>query len=520
MQDSYHNIVDCVKMHAREVPERLAIVSEAGSVTYGQLGPKVDLLARRLLKLGVKKGDIVGVLSYPRIDAYVLHLALISVGAIWLGINPKYKYPEMEYITADSRPVALFFISEQGGRKYQNDIFKLKSEVDSVKHVVCFDEHVPGATYFADLMTERDLHAAEVTLPPIRGEDVAMIVYTSGSSGKPKGCMLRNKSMVHRGQMQIRDFDFNGEYPILYNPWPMNHVGGLQLLSAYSCVAGGTLVFQQSFEAENICRLVRENKINILILLPTMFHLLFSAKSFNPDDLASIELFMFVGASLSPDQIRRLQRLGHGKVQTNYGLTEGHSTVTISTPGLDPETLSVTLGHSKSGEVRVMSDDDQVCGEGMQGELQIRPEYCMLGYLNRPEATAAAFTADGWVKTGDRVEVLHGGEMRLVGRMSEMYKSGGYNIYPREIEMCLEEHPAVGLAAVVKRADELYGEVGCAYVVPKSGKELSTTELKTWCKEHIADYKVPKDFIVTASVPLLPNNKIDKVTLQKQVGAQ
>lgn len=97
-----------------------------------------------------------------------------------------------------------------------------------------------------------------------------------------------------------------------------------------------------------------------------------------------------------------------------------------------------------------------------------------------------------------------------------MYKSGGYNIYPREIEMCLEEHPGVGLAAVVKRADELYGEVGCAYIVPKSGKELNTSELKAWCKERIADYKVPKDFIISASVPLLPNNKIDKVTLQKQ----
>jgi len=519
VEQSYHNIVDCVKAHAREVPERLAIVSKTGSITYGQLALKVDLLARGLIRLGIKKGDIVGVLSYPRTDAYQLHLALISVGAIWLGINPKYKYPEMQYITADSRPIVLFFVSEQGERKYQDDIFKLKSEVDSVKHVVCFDQPIPGAMRFADLMTE-DGADKDATLPPIRGGDVAMIVYTSGSSGKPKGCMLRNKSMVHRGEMQIRDFDFSGEYPILYNPWPMNHVGGLQLLSAYSCVAGGTLVFQESFEAENICQLVRENKINILILLPTMFHLLFSAKSFNPDDLASVELFMFVGASLSPDQIRRLHRLGRGKVQTNYGLTEGHSTVTISTPGLDPETLSVTLGQSKSGEVRVMSDDGQVCGEGMQGELQIRPEYCMLGYLNRPEATAAAFTADGWVKTGDRVEVLQGGEMRLVGRMSEMYKSGGYNVYPREIEMCLEEHPAVGLAAVVKRADELYGEVGCAYVVPKSGKELSATELKAWCKAHIADYKVPKEVIVTAAVPLLPNNKIDKVTLQKQVRAQ
>ena len=515
-REKYRNIVDCIRVHATEVPNRLAIVAEAGSVTYGQLVPKVDRLARRLLKLGIKKGDIVGVLSYPRIDAYELHLALISIGAIWLGINPKYKYPEMEYITADARPVALFFVSGQGDREYKDDIFKLKSVVNSVKNLVCFDKSVQGTTLFEDLLADGGM-PADITIQAGHEEDVAMIVYTSGSSGKPKGCMLRNKSMVHRGQIQIRDFDFSGEYPILYNPWPMNHVGGIQLISAYSCVAGGTLVFQQSFEPENIGRLVRENKINILILLPTMFHLMFSAKSFNPDNFASVELFMFVGASLSPDQIRKLQRLGQGKVQTNYGLTEGHSTVTISTPGLDPEILSVTLGQSKSGEVRVISEDGKAGGVDMQGELQIRPEYCMLGYLNRPEATAAAFTDDGWLKTGDRVEVLQGGEMRLIGRMSEMYKSGGYNIYPREIEMCLEEHPGVGLAAVVKRADELYGEVGCAYVVPKNGKELNSSELKAWCKERIADYKVPKDFIISDSVPLLPNNKIDKVTLQKQI---
>jgi acyl-CoA synthetase (AMP-forming)/AMP-acid ligase II len=515
-KQKYQCIVDCVKKYAVHVPERLAIVSETGSTTYGELAPKVDHLARCLLKMGIRKGDIVGVLSYPRIDAYELHLALIAIGAIWLGINPKYKYPEMEYITTDATPVALFFVSELGERKYDGDIFKLKVAVDSVKHVICFDKPIPGATFFRDVLADYDVPAG-TALPRCSEEDVAMIVYTSGSSGKPKGCMLRNKSMVYRGQIQIRDFDFNGKYPILYNPWPMNHVGGIQLISAYSCVAGGTLVFRQSFEPEKIGAIVHANKINILILLPTMFHLMFSAKSFDPSNFASVELFMFVGGSLSPDQIRKLQKLGQRKVQTNYGLTEGHSTVTISAPGLDPETLSLTLGQSKTGEVRVVDDDGGPCEVGMQGELQVRREYCMLGYLNRPEATAAAFTKDGWLKTGDKVEIFKAGEMRLVGRMSEMYKSGGYNIYPREIEMCLEEHPGVGLAAVVKRPDELYGEVGCAYIVPKVGEELDAQDLKAWCKQRIADYKVPKDFVISSSLPLLPNNKIDKVALQKQI---
>jgi acyl-CoA synthetase (AMP-forming)/AMP-acid ligase II len=166
-----------------------------------------------------------------------------------------------------------------------------------------------------------------------------------------------------------------------------------------------------------------------------------------------------------------------------------------------------------------VGDDGKLCEAGMQGELQVKRDYCMLGYLNRPEATVRAFTEDGWLRTGDKVEYFKPGEMRLVGRMSEMYKSGGYNIFPREIEMCLEEHPAVGLAAVVKRPDTLYGEVGRAYIVPKAGEAPAVPDLIAWCKHRLADYKIPKDFVISSSLPLLPNNKIDKVTLQTQINS-
>lgn len=510
------SIVDCVLDHGSEHPHRTAIVSEDGALSYAELGSRIGPLARLLTEMGIGRGDVVGVLSHPLADAYELHLALIAVGAVWLGINPAYKYPEMEFIAQDARPVAIFFVSEHDGRDYVEAATRLRDRVSSIRHLVCLDRALPGIPSFAALRSGSGGAPAE--LAPRDPEDVALIVYTSGSTGKPKGCLLRNKSMVHRARMQIRDFDFHGEYPVLYNPWPMNHVGGIQLISAYAMVAAGTLVFRRKFDPEGIGRTVRENRVNTLILLPTMFHMMFSAKSFDSDDFASVELFMFVGGSLSPDQIRRLQEIGHGRVQTNYGLSEGHSTVTISQPGLDPETLSVTLGRSKDGEVRVVDEDGRVLAQvGQQGELQVRREFCMKGYLNRPDANAEVFTPDGWLRTGDRVELLEKGEMRLVGRMSEMYKSGGYNIYPREIEMCLEEHGDVGLAAVVKRPDPLFGEVGIAYVVPRRGRSPSAESLKKWCKAHIADYKVPKDFVIGDEVPLLPNNKIDKKVLQQKI---
>ena len=518
MTDAYprlESIVDCVIEHARRFPDRPAIIFEDGAVTYDRLSAQVEELAGQLLEIGVRRGEVVACLSYPRIDAYTLHLALISVGALWLGINPKYKLSEMSHIVQDAKPVAIFFVSEMDGRDYVNDVNALQSAADCIKHLVCFDNAVPGATLFSELMAEGTGRRSSAGSTARGGEDLCMIVYTSGSSGRPKGCMLRNKSMVHRGQMQVRDFDFSDDYPIVFNPWPMNHVGGIQLVSAYVMVAGGTIVFTRGFDAETMGKTVAENNINLLLLLPTMYHLMFSATSFDPDDFASVELFVFSGGSLSTGQIRKLRAIGQGRVQANYGLSEGHSTVTISTPGLDDKTLSVTVGRSRDGETRVVGDDGHECAAiGQQGELQVKREFCMLGYLNLPAATEEVFTADGWLKTGDKVELLEHGEMRLIGRMSEMYKSGGYNIYPREIEMCLEEHPDVGLAAVIKRPHEVFGEVGVAYISPKPGRQPTREELKAWCKRAIADYKIPKGFVINRNLPLLPNNKIDKVALQ------
>jgi len=521
MTDAYPHfasIVDCVIDHARKTPDRPAIVFEDGAVTYARLSARVEALAERLGEAGVRRGDVVACLSYPRIDAYTLHLALISIGAVWLGINPKYKLSEMSYIVRDAKPVAIFFVSQMDGRDYAADVVALQSAAEGIGLLVCFDNPVPGAKLFSAWMVEETRPRSSAGPEARDGEDVCMIVYTSGSSGRPKGCLLRNKSMVHRGWMQVRDFDFSGDYPIVFNPWPMNHVGGIQLVSAYVMVAGGTIVFTKGFDAETMGKTVAENGINLLALLPTMYHLMFSARSFDPDDFAAVDLFVFSGGSMSTDQIGKLRNLGRGKVQANYGLSEGHSTVTISAPGLDAKTLSVTVGRSRDGEVRVVGDDGQACSAaGQQGELQVKREFCMLGYLNLPRATEKVFTADGWLRTGDKVELLGQGEMRLVGRMSEMYKSGGYNIYPREIEMCLEEHPDVGLAAVIKRPHEIFGEVGVAYVVPKVGPEPTPEALKAWCKKAIADYKIPKDIIVNRNLPLLPNNKIDKVALQAEI---
>ena len=164
----------------------------------------------------------------------------------------------------------------------------------------------------------------------------------------------------------------------------------------------------------------------------------------------------------------------------------------------------------------MVNTDGDHCQAGEIGEFQVIPDYCMQGYFNRPDATAAAFTEDGWLKTGDLVEVLPDGNFRFSARVSDMFKSGGYNVYPREVEIALEEHRDISAAAVVGVPDPLYGEVGCAYITLLAEANIDTEELKQWCKSRVSNYKVPKTIAVLDAMPLLPNGKLDKTSLKKR----
>lgn len=202
---------------------------------------------------------------------------------------------------------------------------------------------------------------------------------------------------------------------------------------------------------------------------------------------------------------------------TNYGLTESGSAVTVIPPARDVDLLEKTVGWPFPGaEVRLVDKAGAPVADGEAGEIQSRSIYNMLGYWRRPEASAETISADGWLATGDLARRNPDGSYSIVGRVKEMYKSGGYNVYPREVEQVIESHPAVDMAAVVSAPDPVWQEVGVAYVLP--GGELSTEELRAWCRERLANYKLPKLFVVVEELPLLPIGKVDKVTLTQRAG--
>jgi acyl-CoA synthetase (AMP-forming)/AMP-acid ligase II len=233
-------------------------------------------------------------------------------------------------------------------------------------------------------------------------------------------------------------------------------------------------------------------------------------------DTASLRLLFFEGAPMPAEQIPDLQELA-AVVVTAWGLTESSCSVTYTAADDPLPVLAETVGRPAPGcELRIAAADGKSASDGEAGEVLVRGPCVMAGYFRQPDATAAAIDAEGWLHSGDIGRFDESGRLRLIGRMKEMFKSGGYNIYPREIEMVLESHPAVSLAAVVAMPDPLYQEIGCAFLLRKPGCGLEAAAINAWCRGRLANYKIPKRFVIRDELPLLPIGKLDKTALRAE----
>jgi acyl-CoA synthetase (AMP-forming)/AMP-acid ligase II len=229
-----------------------------------------------------------------------------------------------------------------------------------------------------------------------------------------------------------------------------------------------------------------------------------------------VELILWEGAAMPLPIIRRLREIVP-RLATAYNMTEA-TAITVVRPTDDLDVLANTVGLQFEGvEVRLIGEDGRAVADGEAGEVQTRSIYNMLGYWRRPKETAEVLTPDGWLRTGDLAERRADGRYRIVGRIKEMFKSGGYNVYPREVEDVIESHPAVAMAAVVSRPDPIWQEVGVAYVLPRA--PVTVAELEAHCRERLANYKIPKAFALCEELPLLPIGKVDKVALKRRSAA-
>lgn len=506
---------------AREIaalePHTEATILEGDVWTYAQLAARVDDLARALIAAGVMKGDRVATLQNPHPEYIVSFLAAASVGAIWVGLNPKYRTEELRHVVNDSEPRVLLARTRVEDRDYRQELAELIAGQPSIETVVVFD----GDTLFAGaqsmsafLETGREITdgALAARRAASGGADPCLIVYTSGSTGRPKGALLHHQGIL----------DFAREQEVLWethphsvvNYFPINHIGCVIDVTIPCIVARGTMIFMEEFDPVRCLDLMERHKVTLWGSVPSVFKLQFETPGFAERDLSSVKLIVWEGAAMPLEILQRLRGFC-GRLVTNYGMTETGSGITVTTPTDDLEILAESVGHPFPGvEIRLVGEDGQDVADGEVGEVWARSRYNMLGYWRQPEATKEAFSEDGYFKTGDLASRRADGRYRIAGRSKEMYKSGGYNVYPREVEMALEEHPAVGLAAVVGVPDPLWQEVGVAFVATTGA--VTAKELAAWCRGRLANYKAPKRYVISENLPLLPIGKVDKTLLKRR----
>ncbi|MEI9995595.1 MAG: class I adenylate-forming enzyme family protein [Rhizomicrobium sp.] len=508
-------ISDYAAWQARHQPDADALVLGARRITYAELDIAVDRTARALLAAGVKKGDRVATLQNPTPEFFIAFLATASIGAIWVGLNPKYRVEELLHVVKDAEPVVLLTRTQIEGRSYADEIAAFRSAVPMMDRVVVFDGNpmIAAAQAMEEFLREGDgIAGAELSAAreACGGRDPCLIVYTSGSTGKPKGALLHHEGIVEFSLEQNRLWPVDPQSMINY--FPINHIGCVIDCSSPCFVGGGKLVFLEHFSPSECLALMAEERITIWGSVPTVFRMQLTLPDFARYDLGAVQLILWEGAAMPSELLERLIEICP-RMATNYGMTETTSAITIVEPTSDFDILAGSVGVAFPGvEIRLADGEDRAVSDGTEGEVQTRSRYNLLGYWRRPDATKDAFTADGFFKTGDLAVRRPDGRYRIVGRLKEMFKSGGYNVYPREVEAALEAHPAVGQAAVVSIADPLWDEVGVAYVVPREA--VSAAALESHCRAHLANYKVPKRFVITGELPLLPIGKVDRRALK------
>lgn len=520
----HHDTISQYLNHwAQATPDAIAVVYAGERITYAELARRVDAVARALLADGVRRGDRVAVLAHPTLFFWLTFLASLSIGAIWLGLNPKYRLPELEYNVGNSKPTLLLGLHGFEG----DDFAPILRQLAKSQHMErCPIVYGAGAAPGADLerweeflargqsIADAALREARAAVDPDSG---ALIVYTSGSTGRPKGAVLGQRGLARSFEIQAEHAPIN---PIrVVANLPINHIGGVGDLCCTPLIQGGTIVFQERFDAHAMLSAVAEYGVNAFMQVPTTLKILAEHPDFATADLSNLRYISWGGGPLPIDVVRQWRALGV-HLGTTYGMTEITGSVTYSAPDASDEELGGTVGKPiPEIEYRLVGEDGQPVPVGKPGEVLVKTPGLLLEYFENPTATAEAFTADGFFRTGDVGYLRPDGNMCLVARTKEIFKSGGYNTYPREIELALEESPAVRLAAVVPVAHPTFDEVGVAYV-EASDPNVTEAQLIGWCRERLANYKVPKRIVMVDALPLLPVGKVDKMALRKRAAAE
>ena len=467
-----HTIDRWIRDRGRNTPARMAIDYQDRLVTYGELDAWSDAFAAEFADAGLKRGDRVATLSGNSPEHVAVLFGCAKAGLVLLPLSWRLTAPELRYQLDDAEP-SLFLVES---------------------------EHRALAEATTGRFELLELRPAGRRAPAVsvRDDDGLFLVYTSGTTGRPKGAMLTHANCFWTNLSFDLATGVHGDDVVL-QVLPQFHIGGWNVQSLLSWLKGATVVLERHFDAERVLRLIEEKRVTTMMGVPPIYLFLAQQPGFADADLSSLDRAVVGGAPM-PEPLLELWAARGTAVIQGYGLTEAAPNV-LCLPPEDAIRKSGWAGKPYPFVDVRLSDD---------GELQVRGPNVFPGYWRNPDATAEAFTEDGWLHTGDVAECDQEGFFRIKGRLKDLYISGGENVYPAEVEAVLHEHPCVTDAAVVGAPDERWGEVGVAFVVADGADE---DELIDWCRARLAKFKVPASVRFVAEVPRNSLGKIQKQEL-------
>ena len=486
-----------------------AVLEDGETWSFNQLWEKVRAAAAAFLAFGIGKGDRVAIWAPNRREWIVAAIGAQSAGAAVVPLNTRLKGREAGDILRRTNAKMLFTVEAFLGTNYPE---LLKGEdVPALQRTVRFDHDWHAFVAEGKTIAQESIDTA---LAELTADDVSDIMFTSGTTGVPKGVLTTHNRIIPMFKHWTEVVDLRpGDPYLIVNPF--FHSFGFKAGWVAALIAGAVIVPMAVFDVAKMIEHIERDRIAFIPGAPTIYQSLLAELAGRTFDSSSLRSAMTGAATVPPILIERMHKeLGFERVLTAYGMTEC-SNITACRKGDPIDLVANSCGKAIPGmEVKCVDDTGVEVAHGEQGEILARGYGVMLGYLDDPEATAAAIDPDGWLHTGDIGVMDENGYLRITDRKKDMYISGGFNCYPAEIEKLLSGHPGIEMVAVIGVSDDRLGEVGKAFVVVRPGVSATEGEIIAWARANMANYKVPRSVSVVGDLPRNAAGKIMKTELR------
>ena len=518
------SVAGVLSARATSDPEGTFLVLEHDEVTFGRMESRAEALAASLAGLGIEAGDRVAVVMPSWPEFVVSMFAVAKLGAVLVPLNPRLTAADLKYTLRHSEAVAAITAETMGDLDFLQLFEELLVQLPELQYLITVGEE--DLWYDDRIFQFEDLLSAgggrDYSAPPVEpSDDLFAIVYTSGTTGNPKGVELTHSNVVEVAVRTARVLGL-GPSDRAVGVTALFHVFGLGPGIVGSVVSGSALVLQEEFGGAGSLDLIERHRATVHHGVPTLFATELREQKSRPRDLSSLRVGLVAGAPVSDSFVREMTEHLCPNLLVAYSVTEASSTVCITRPEDPSEKRLFTVGQPIDG-TRVKICDPQGGGElpvESVGEIGVRGPGVMHGYYRQPRETSNSFDSEGYFLTGDLGIVDEEGFVHLVGRQKEVIIRGGYNVYPREVEDRLHSHPAVREVVVAGVPDDILGEAICACVVPDEGAIVTGQEIIDWCAATLADYKVPDLVHFVDEFPLTGTGKVRRAELSRRIRAE